>query len=230
MRVGLTYDLRNDYRKLGYDEQQVAEFDSPETIRAIEAALRRRGHKPIRIGRVQKLAERLSVVDRWDLVFNLAEGLSSTGIGREGQVPTLLDLYGIPYTFSDPLVCSLTLHKALCKLTVRGLGVPTPDFATVSSPADIGRVHLPYPLFCKPRAEGSSKGVVGNSKVSSAEQLSIVCSGLLERFRQPVLVERFLPGRELTVGIVGTGTRAEALGAMEVHLQPSAEADVYSYA
>src|SRR5687767_13547286 len=93
MRVGLTYDLREDYLKLGYDEQQVAEFDKPETIAAIERVLRGMGHTTDRIGRAQTLMKRLGKGDRWDLVFNLAEGLSSTGVGREAQVPVLLDLH-----------------------------------------------------------------------------------------------------------------------------------------
>jgi D-alanine-D-alanine ligase len=230
MRIGLTYDLRDDYLKLGFDDQQVAEFDRADTIASLEKALRMLGHRPDRIGRVQVLIDRLAKGERWDLVFNIAEGLSAAGIGRESQVPLLLDLHGIPYTFSDPLVCALTLQKAVCKLAVRGLGLPTPAFAVVSSQADIARVRLPYPLFAKPIAEGSSKGVFGNSKVRNPEELAIVCCGLLERFRQPVLVETFLPGREFTVGMVGTGERAEAIAAMEVHLLPHAEAEVYSYA
>src|SRR5262249_48251592 len=118
MRIGLTYDLRDDYLKLGYDEQQVAEFDRADTIVALEKALRALGHKPVRVGRLQSLTERLGAGERWDLVFNIAEGLSSAGIAREAHVPSLLDLHGIPYTFSDPLVCTLTLHKAMCKLAV----------------------------------------------------------------------------------------------------------------
>src|SRR5436305_598666 len=128
MRIGLTYDLRDDYLKLGFDEQQVAEFDRADTIVAIQSALKDMGHKPDRIGNVQHLLRRLAKGHRWDLVFNIAEGVSTTGIGREAQVPTLLDLHGIPYVFSDPLVCSLTLHKAMTKRMVRDLGLPTPDF------------------------------------------------------------------------------------------------------
>lgn len=232
MRIGLTYDLRDDYLKLGFGEQDVAEFDRADTISALERALRALGHKPVRIGQVRNLADRLASGkgESWDLIFNIAEGLSAAGIAREAQVPTLLDLHGIPYTFSDPMVCSLTLHKAMCKLAVRGLGLPTPDFAVVHSQPDIGDVNLPFPLFAKPLAEGSSKGIFANSKVNNREELAIVCCGLLERFRQPVLVETFLPGREFTVGILGTGPRAEAVAAMEVRFLPGADAEVYSYA
>lgn len=232
MRIGLTYDLRDDYLKLGFDEQQVAEFDRADTIVALEKTLRALGHKPERIGRVGALLERLAAGDargRWDLVFNIAEGMSSTGIGREAQVPVLLDLYGIPYVFSDPLVCTLTLHKGVTKRVVRDLDLPTPDFAVVSSQAEIAAVDLPFPLFAKPVAEGSSKGVTGASRIRNREELAVVCCDLLERYAQPVLVETFLPGREFTVGIVGTGERARAIAAMEVHLLPGAEQAVYSY-
>jgi D-alanine-D-alanine ligase len=229
MKIGLTYDLREEYLKLGYDEQQVAEFDSPETIGAIESALRGLGHRTVRIGRVRSLIERLERGERWDLVWNIAEGLSSTGIAREAQVPTVLDLYGVPYTFADPMVCALTLHKAMTKRVVRDLGVPTPAFALVEREADIAGVDLPYPLFAKPVAEGSSKGVFGTSRVGNAGELRSVCTDLLNRYRQGVLVETFLPGREFTVGLVGTGDNARAIAALEVNLLPGGDDGVYSY-
>ncbi len=229
MRIGLTYDLRDDYLKLGFDEQQVAEFDRADTIVAIEKALRAMGHKPDRIGHVQHLLRRLAKGDRWDLVFNIAEGVSNTGIGREAQVPTLLDLHGIPYVFSDPLVCSLTLHKGVTKRIVRDLGLPTPDFAVVNSERDLKDIDLPFPLFAKPIAEGSSKGVNARSKSRNRSELTSICRELLKRYEQPVLVETFLPGREFTVGIVGTGAKARAIAAMEVHLLPGADAGVYTY-
>jgi D-alanine-D-alanine ligase len=227
MRIGLTYDLRDDYLKLGFDEQQTAEFDRADTIDGLAAAITAMGHQPDRIGNVRHLLDRLASGDRWDLVFNIAEGM--TGIAREAQVPMLLDLHSIPYVFSDPLVCALTLHKGLTKRVVRDLGLPTPDFAIVESPADIASVDLPFPVFAKPVAEGSSKGVSGKSKAANRVDLAAVCRDLLEQFRQPVLVETYLPGREFTVGIVGTGRAAQGIAAMEVHLLPEAEAGVYSY-
>jgi D-alanine-D-alanine ligase len=151
---------------------------------------------------------------RWDLVFNFAEGMR--GFGREAQVPALLDAYGIPYTFSDPLVSALTLHKGMAKHVLRDLGVPTPDFAVVRSAEEVDAVALPFPLFVKPVAEGSSKGLSARSRVTSRPALREVCAELLRRFDQPALVEVFLPGREVTVGVVGSGARAEALGVLEM--------------
>jgi D-alanine-D-alanine ligase len=227
MRVGLTYDLRAEYLAAGFGEEETAEFDRPDTVEAIELALKALGHETDRIGHVRQLVERLARGDRWDLVFNIAEGMY--GIGREAQVPAVLDAYRIAYTFSDPLVMSLSLDKGMTKRVVREAGIPTPDFAVVHEPGDLEQVDLPFPVFAKPVAEGTGKGINAASKIRDRQGLLEIGRGLLERYRQPVLVERFLPGREMTVGIWGTGPKAEALGTLEIVLNPGAEAEVYSY-
>jgi D-alanine-D-alanine ligase len=227
MRIGLTYDLRSDYLAEGYSEEETAEFDRPDTIEAIEAALLELGYRTDRIGNAKRLVERLAQGDRWELVFNVAEGLH--GVAREAQVPAILDVYDIPYTFSDPLVLSLALHKNLTKTVVQQAGIPTPDFALVRRPADVDAVELPFPLFAKPVAEGTSKGITAASKVLDREALRRVSAELLEQFRQPVLIETFLSGREFTVGLTGTGTEAQVVGTMEISLLPGAEAEVYTY-
>lgn len=227
MTIGLTYDLRSEYLARGYSEEETAELDRDDTVEAIEAAVRAAGHATVRIGSAGALAERLAKNQRWDLVFNICEGLY--GLGREALVPAMLDAHRIPYTFSDPAVLGLCLHKALTKRVVRDLGVPTPDFAVVERPEDVDGIGLAYPLFAKPLAEGTGKGINAASKIATPEGLRKVCLDLLERFRQPVLVEEFLPGREFTAGIVGTGAEAEVVGVMEVILNAEAEADAYSY-
>lgn len=227
LTVGLTYDLREDYLREGYSLEETAEFDKPDTIEAIEAVILKNGFAADRIGHVKALAKRLTAGDRWDLVFNIAEGLY--GFGREAQVPALLDAYSIPYTFSDALGQALTLHKGMTKHIVRDLGIPTPDFAVVAEEEEIASVNLPYPLFAKPVAEGTGKGISACSKIDNASDLQTVCLKLLATFRQPVLVETYLPGREFTVGIVGTGRAARAVGAMEVILNPEAEQHAYTY-
>ena len=227
MLIGLTYDLREDYLALGYGEEDTAELDAPETIAGIAAALEAHGHRVDRIGHIRDLARRLVAGERWDLVFNIAEGLH--GFGREAQVPALLEAYGIPCTFSDTLSSALTLHKAMAKHVVRGAGLPTADFAVVESPLDLEGLALPFPLFAKPVAEGTGKGVGRRSRAENTEELGAVCVELLARFQQPVLVETYLPGREYTVGIVGSGRGADAIGVMEVCLLPTAEAGAYTY-
>jgi D-alanine-D-alanine ligase len=227
MNIGLTYDLRNDYLAEGYSEEETAEFDRPDTIEAIEGALVELGYQTDRIGNARRLVERLAQGDRWDLVFNIAEGLH--GVAREAQVPAILDVYDLPYTFSDPLVLSLALHKNHTKLLVRAAGIATPDFALVAEPADVDRIDLPFPLFAKPVAEGTSKGITAASKVVDRPSLRRVAGALLEQFRQPVLVETFLAGREFTIGVTGTGEEARIVATMEIHLLPDADAEVYSY-
>lgn len=227
MKIGMTYDLRSDYLAQGYGEEETAEFDAAETIDGIAGALEHLGHQPDRIGNVRQLTRRLVDGDRWDMVFNIAEGLR--GFAREAQVPALLEAYDVPYTFSDPMILALTLHKGLTKRVIRDLGIPTPDFFLVDENNGCRQTELPFPLFAKPVAEGTGKGITGRSKINSPGELAAVCDRLLETFRQPVLVETFLPGRELTVGILGTGASARALGVMEVILNERAEADVYSF-
>lgn len=228
MIVGITYDLREDYLAEGYSKEETAEFDRPDTVEAIESALHAMGLETERIGHLRSLVKRLMSGDRWELVFNIAEGLN--GYAREAQVPALLDAYRIPYTFSDPLVLSLSLHKGMAKHVIRDLGIPTPDFCVVETEREIPLVHLPFPLFVKPVAEGTGKGIRAASKVSNPGELHSVSLDLLRRYMQPVIVETFLPGREFTVGIAGTGHEARALGVMEVILTEDAEGDAYSYA
>ncbi|MCX5683246.1 MAG: D-alanine--D-alanine ligase [Planctomycetota bacterium] len=227
MTVGLVYDLRSDYLAQGYGPEQVAEFDSDETISAIEAALRSLGYRTDRIGSAKALCARLVAGSRWDLVFNFAEGLA--GRSREAQAPCLLELYGIGYTFSDPLVCAATLDKAVAKRLVSAAGLATPKFRVVREISDLAAVDLAYPLFAKPLAEGTGKGIDRRSRIESPQQLEMVCRDLLARLGQPVLVEEFLPGREFTVAVLGTGRDARVLGTMEIALRDGAAPSIYTY-
>ncbi len=227
MRIGFTYDLKSDYLALGFTPEEVAEFDVPETIEGICAALEGLGHRVDRIGHARSLIERLQGGARWDLVFNICEGVR--GVGREAQVPAILDVYGIPYVFSDALVLSLTLHKGLTKRVIRDLGIPTAPFFVVEGVSDIDKVDLAFPLFVKPVAEGTGKGIGPDSKVFDFNQLQQACLQRLKDYGQAVLVERFLPGREITVGIVGNGERARVIGMMEVVYLDSESSGIYSY-
>lgn len=227
MRIALTYDLRADYLAAGFGEEETAEFDRPDTISALDEALQELGHRTERIGPVQALTPRLVAGARWDLVFNIAEGLE--GVSREAQVPAILEAYQIACTFSDPLVTALTLHKAMTKRVLRDLGLPTAPFAVVESLAEVGRVDLPYPLFVKPLAEGTAKGIDGRSMVTCAAELRSTVDRVLSEFRQPALVEAYLGGREFTVGITGTGAEAEAIGTLEIVLLSDAQPHSYTY-
>lgn len=227
LKVGLVYDLRSDYLAQGFTTEQVAEFDSDETIAALEQTIGSLGYATERIGHARMLAEKLVSGARWDLVFNIAEGVA--GRSRESQAPCLLELYGIPYTFSDPLVCAATLDKSFAKRLLQAHGVRTPRFKVVSTPAELDGLKLDYPLFAKPLAEGTGKGITEKSQIDTPEQLSQVCQELLAQFTQPVLVEEYLPGREFTVAMLGNGDEARVLGTMEVAILPHAGKAIYTY-
>ncbi|MFH0974984.1 MAG: hypothetical protein V1874_04285 [Spirochaetota bacterium] len=227
MLIGLTYDLRDYYRNLGFSEEDVAEFDFGETVDAIEKTLNDLGFETERIGNIAELVPNLTEGKRWDIVFNIAEGVY--GIGREAQVPAVCDAYRIPYTFSDPCIMGLSLNKDLTKRVIRDLGIATPEFQLVNSVSEIESIGFNYPMFAKPYAEGTGKGINAASVIIDKKTLVEVCSGLLARYNQPVLVESYLPGREFTVGIIGTGREAYSAGVLEVILHENAESGVYSF-
>ncbi len=227
MKIGLTFDLKSEYIKMGLSPEEAAEFDREETIEEIERALQELGYETDRVGHIFALVDALSKGKRWDLIFNIAEG--RFGYGRESQIPALLMAYQIPCVFSHPLLLSVAMHKAICKQILIHYQIPTPKFAVVSKKEDIDSINLEYPLFVKPIAEGTSKGIHPDSKVESFEQLKKSCLYVIDEFDQPALVERYLPGREFTVGFVGTGKDTEVVACMEVFIMDKSHGGVYTY-
>ncbi|MCK5749362.1 MAG: ATP-grasp domain-containing protein [Oricola sp.] len=227
MKLGFVYDLRDDYLALGYSDEETAEFDSVVTIDAIDAALTRQGWTVIRVGRGQELARRFAAGERFDMVFSIAEGLK--GRSREAQVPALCELYDQPYVFSDPLTMAVTLDKPVAKRIVRDHGVLTAPFAVIDS-ATASLAGVMFPAFLKPVAEGTGKGCSGKSRVETKTALRAEASRMLKAFRQPVLAETYLPGREFTVGVVGCGAQAKVIAVLELLIAENAEAGVYGFA
>jgi D-alanine-D-alanine ligase len=226
LSVGLCYDHKEEYLAAGFLPVQVMEFDDEETISGLAQGLESLGHHVERIGHGVELARRLVAGDRWDLLFNVAEGVH--GRSREAHVPALAELFSQAYTFADPLTSALTLDKAMAKRVVRDAGLPTADFAYVAGREDLQGIDLKPPLFVKPVAEGSSKGVTGRSFVNSAAALEAACTEMLESYEQPVIVEQYLPGREMTVGIVGNGRDARVIAVMEVSITGGDEGHSYT--
>jgi D-alanine-D-alanine ligase len=214
MKVGLTYDLRSWYIDRGYSMDETAEFDKQETVDALEESLKLMGYETETIGNAFQLVEALAAGRKWDMVFNIAEGLY--GDGRESVVPAILDQYRIPYVFSGPVIMGLSLNKHLAKLVVAEAGVPVSPGMLLTKPGDIEKCHLAYPLFVKPVSEGTGKGITEKSLVKSKAELKSMVDWILSEFRQPALVEEYLPGREFTVGVVGYGDEAKMIGGMEV--------------
>ena len=233
MRVGLTYNLKPADAAAHGDEFE--EFDSIETVEALEGALRANGYEPVRIGYGEALLDA-----QVDFVFNIAEGVG--GRGRESHVPAVCELLGIPCSGSDPLIIGVTLDKALAKRYAKAHGIATAPFAALPpSPPPAGEKvpqadegasswhdpspacgtlspqagrgieeELRFPLFVKPACEGSSMGITKSSLCRTPEELQAVVAQL-EKYG-PVLVEEFLPGDEYTVGIV----QGDVLGVMQV--------------
>lgn len=227
MNIGMTYDLRDDYLAQGFSDEEAGEFDVLETIEAIETAIRHHGHRVERIGGIRALVAALAGGNTWDLVFNICEGVA--GVAREAQVPALLEAYGIPSTFSPADVLMTAMDKGLAKLVVGAAGVPTPDYAVVRTARDLQGLSLPFPLFVKPLAEGTSKGVQETSKVGDRQALTAKCLEILRAYRQPALIETFLPGREFTVGLLGSGGSARVIGVSEISFRHGGDPSAYSY-
>jgi D-alanine-D-alanine ligase len=214
MRIGLTYDLRSWYTDRGYSLEDTAEFDKQETVDALDEALVKMGYETEQVGNAFQVIEALASGKKWDLVFNIAEGLY--GDGRESVIPAILDQYKIPYVFSGPVVMGLSLNKHLSRLIVKSAGVPVSPGMLISEIGEIENCRLEFPLFVKPVSEGTGKGITSESLVHSMEELRKMAGWILSRFNQPALVEEYLPGREFTVGIVGYGDEAIVIGGMEV--------------
>jgi len=191
-------------------DDEYAEWDSVETIDAVARALARHG-EVIRLEATDDFPQRLREA-RPDIVFNIAEGLR--GPNREAHVPAICEFYGIPYSGSDPFTLALCLDKARTKEILRAHGVPTADWWLVQTVTDVTALldqRLAFPLFAKPVHEGSSKGITERNFVASLDQLAPVVLDLLERYQQPVIVERYLSGAEFTCGVLGNGAEARVL-------------------
>jgi D-alanine-D-alanine ligase len=210
MKIGLSYDLKSDPAddcllpaNLPDDWQE--EFDSPGTIDAIASVLQQRGHQVAFLGDGRELIDKV-LADPPDLVFNFAEG-QGIGRSREARVPAFLEMLGIPYTGSDPLTLAATLDKDCARRLVRSAGGVIPPGFVAATNEDVLELlarHCPaFPLIVKPAWEGSSKGIRRNCLVHSPDELTGAVERLRCDHRQPVLVEEFIQGDELTVGVVG---------------------------
>lgn len=195
--VGLTYNLR----RIGVSEgDSEAEFDAPSTIEALSRAIKLQGHDVFPCEANAELPRVLSDLMP-DLVFNVAEGL--TGLNREAQVPALCELLDIEFTGSDAACMAISLNKATAKRLVASEGIRTPAFLVLRSGDEPLPAGFAFPAIVKPIAEGSSKGILEKQVAETADELRRIAKTLLERYRQPVLAEAFLPGREFTVAMLG---------------------------
>jgi D-alanine-D-alanine ligase len=200
MRIGIAFDLKkNSHSQL--PEDIFEELDSIETVEAIESALHEAGYETLRLGGGRDFLASI-LENHVDIVFNIAEGWGTRS--REAHVPSVLELLGIPYTGSDPLTLALTLDKGMAKRVVMSAGVLTPKFTILGSAKDLNHhIDLSFPLILKPVWEGSSIGIRRDSKVENIKEFNKKLEWLINSYREPSLVEEFIEGEEVTVGIMG---------------------------
>jgi D-alanine-D-alanine ligase len=224
LHVALTCNLKKSL------EERYAEWDTEETIAAVEAALSE-NHKVTRVvANDPPTAFRELDQLRPDIVFNMVEGLE--GVNRESHVPAMLEALGIPFTGSDPLTLSICLDKARTKEILAYHGVPTPRFVVIEAETELSRLAgFPVPAMVKPIAEGSSRGITNDCVVHEGEQLVRKTREILTKYAQPALVEEFLPGAEYTVALLGNGVEVQVLPLVQISfdkLPPDAN-PIYSY-
>jgi len=202
MKVGLTYDLKTDYfLKKGDPPDANAEFDHPDTIKYIANAFESQGFLVQMIGNVSSLLENLDKLNV-DIVFNMSEGL--IGRNRESQVPILLEMAGVPFVGADALSLGISLDKIMAKKIFMAEGIPTPRFMEVKTAEGLAQLdHLKFPLFVKPRFEGSSKGLTETSRVENKAELKAQVERIISVYKQPALIEEFIRGEEFTVAMIG---------------------------
>jgi len=205
MRIGLAYDLKSAVPlDEASPEDALEEYDSKETVELIAAALTAAGHPVVLLGGGGEFLENIRR-EPVDIVFNIAEGRGNSR-SRESQVPGVLEMLGIPYTGSDSHCLTVCLDKPLSKKLVAAEGVATPQWQLVNDEEDLSKIaweQFPFPAIVKPAYEGSSKGIRLSSVVDGVGQLREEVIRLLGTYRQPVMVEEFITGDEVTVGIIG---------------------------
>lgn len=241
-RVALLANLKKNAPKFeGMSEDQWDDLDSEKTVNALVEAIRSAGHT------CEFLEGDITLLDtirkfKPDICFNICEG--HFGDAREAQVPAFLEMLQIPYTGSKVLTMSLSLDKPMTKRVLTYHDLPTPAFQSFERVDEPLADDMKYPMFVKPSREGTGMGVSAKSIVNNDDELREQVAYIIERYKQTALVEHYIEGREVTVGLVGNligpvgrrmpvdegAPRIQAgvrfLPPMEVDLRPYGDSDV----
>ena len=224
MRVALTYNLKEKDSSKPAD--YFSEFDSPETVNAIISAIQKKGHsvEPLNVNK-ENLINYLKK-NRVDMVFNIAEG--SSGKFRESEIPAILEYLNVPYTGSNTFSLALALNKAITKKILKAENIPTPRFQIFAKGNEGLDPELRFPLIAKPNREGSAKGINASNVVSDKKALFGKVGELIKDYKHEVLVEEFIEGKELTVGILENG-KTVVLPILEIDFSSCAKSGEYFY-
>jgi D-alanine-D-alanine ligase len=217
MKIGLSYDLKEaiPVEQAGPCDA-LEEYDSVETVKLLVAALEAGGHSVVRLGGGREFLNNI-LREKVDIVFNIAEGRGNYR-SREAQVPSILEMLDIPYSGSDPQCLAVCLDKPLAKKLVAAAGVYTPKWLVIADSKELCQISwngFTFPAIIKPAYEGSSKGIRFGSLVSSPEQATEMAGELMACYQQPVMVEEFIAGDEVTVGLLGNSP-PKVLGVMRI--------------
>ena len=228
MKVGVTYNLKHADQTVGKAADDQAEYDSMDTVLAVESAIRRCGYDTVLLEADEDLPQKI-LQSKPDMIFNIAEGRG--GRAREAQVPALLNLFQIPFTGSDETTLCIALDKALTKRILSTYKIPTPRYRTFAQGETVRASGLRFPVIVKPNAEGSSKGIADVCIAQSAEELRALVQKNLSLYGGSVLIEEFILGREFTVGLLGNGETLTVFPPMEIiyHASPIEGFNVYNY-
>ncbi|MFA6866863.1 MAG: ATP-grasp domain-containing protein [Clostridia bacterium] len=210
-KIGIIYNAKKGIKTDLIDNE--AEFDSINTVYAIAAALEKYGFQTALIEADKNIFKKLEET-KIDLAFNIAEGIG--GRGREAIVPSILEMYGIPYSGSDATTLSIALDKALTKKLLSSYGIVVAKSVTTKNGELPQKIYLQYPVIVKPNAEGSSKGIVDKCVVENEIELRELCTNLYNAYHIEFLAEEFIRGREFTIGIFKNGKEAKVLEPMEI--------------
>jgi D-alanine-D-alanine ligase len=224
MKIALTYNLKK--KDATKPEDYFSECDSEETINAIIGAIKSKGHNveaiDVEYPKLFSYFRKNSV----DMVFNIAEGKS--GKFRESEVPAILDYLNIPYTGSDTFSLALALNKAITKKILKAENIPTPDFQVFTKGNEMLDPALKFPLIVKPNCEGSAKGISKANVVNNEKDLYLRVKEVMGAYNQEALVEEFIEGKELTVGILENG-KTRVLPILEIDFASCKNSGEYFY-
>lgn len=219
MRIGLVFDIREDYG-LESDDLTFCDFNYLSDMQYLQENLEQSGHYVLPIGSPKNFAQLLqnNKLDKIDLIMNFGEGFLSRN--REGIVPALCEAYDLPYTGSDSFAMVLTLDKHMTMLYAESMGIHTPpgflyqpQFHKLEHLEELAiQSGITYPLVVKPNREGTSMGL---SKVTCKNELIKAVDQIVKTYHQEVRCDAYIGGHELAVPILGTGDEAQALGIVE---------------
>jgi D-alanine-D-alanine ligase len=231
MRIGLSFDLK-EFSPYGAEHHAVddafEEFDPPETVDIIAGAIEKKGHRVVRLGGGVQFLDAVRR-EKVDIVYNCAEGHGSYR-SREAQVPSVLEMLGIPYTGSDPLTLAVCLDKPITKKLVAAAGVPTPQWRLIGNEKELVKMDwtgFSFPAIIKPEYEGSSKGIRLTSLAENLAQAKKEIGRIIKEYKQPAMAEEFIDGDEVTVGVIGNAP-AKLVGMMRILPRKKEKHFVYS--